>query len=370
MKIRKNHIPEHAPKETLADPRTLALLIARIKLFETPSSSSKLARQFDQLLASLERLQRILNIIQSTTAQKEQSGDISLEASPYIEGIPRWTLQVESQFSHYVNPSSEYQTDWAKRRKELWSAFERSIPEKVRDLLMSWRWRAELIAFKKIISQLEESQKKVRKIEENLEREERRAEKKLTVGIIDRLRIVKWSATARRAEQELPQLESLKQQKTVELSEILEECEFLSSTLAIEMKTALVDCGSRFPVVFEDCCRAIDNEIKKELIEKFSENMTDNDELRRLIDQQTRTPDHTFQKKMSLVGKINRNSRIDLDKHLLAAQELIKNEFLCLNAIEIEQQENAHNRWNAAVLTMKNLMKNAEENLNHGRGVN
>lgn len=361
----KEQSPRHDLAEMLADPRTLSLVIARVKLFADAVDNKKTKKQFASLTQALSRLSKIVNY------RRLNDGQIPVSEQPiYIDGLPRWIFQIANQFGHYVNPESGYQKKWAKKRKEVWFGIEGTIPSRVRDLLVSWRWKAELAAFRKIIPELDDSQKKVRAIELQLKKGEKSsAEIGLNLGIFDRLRILRWSAGAKAAELEIVHLEGLKQKKASEVNETLAECESLAAQISFAMKTTVVDCGDTFPSVFEECTRAIDNEIKKELADEFSRNMSENETFRRQLDQKTKHSSDEFKKINGLQSKLERTVSGEWDKKIAEARSIIEREFLCLNAIEIEKQEDAVERWKIAVNQMNELLKTAEEKLLHGRGI-
>lgn len=291
----------------------------------------------------------------------------SAPANPFVEGVPRSVLQVDGQFSHYVNPRGDFQAEWSLRRRVLWHTFEASIPDDVRDVLMSWRWRAELAAFGKIQKELESARQKVCLIEEKLTKEEKRAESASTrVSLLDRLRILRWSKSARRHESEIGQMEILKQKKNAEILERLSECERLAALISIESKTLLVDCGDYFSTVFEDFTRAVDNEIKKELTEQFAQTAAHNEVLKKNLENAAQRKDANVHQLSGKMHNRGGNSEDDWLRRLNLAQQEIHNEFLCLNAFEIERQEDARRRWENALESMRMLMKTAEESLLYG----
>ncbi|MEY3902816.1 MAG: hypothetical protein RL189_2122, partial [Pseudomonadota bacterium] len=157
-----------------------------------------------------------------------------------------------------------------------------------------------------------------------------------------------------------------KQKKTSEIAERLSECERMAALIAIESKTLLVDCGEHFATVFEDFTRALDNEIKKELAEKFAQTAAHNELLKKSLDNDAHAKAMNVHQ---LYGKMSSQvecSEVDWTRRLNQAQQEIQNEFLCLNAFEIEQQEEALRRWNNAIENMRTMMKSAEESLLYG----
>jgi uncharacterized surface protein with fasciclin (FAS1) repeats len=362
MNVRTLQSSKNDINSPLTDGRTLSVLISRIRIFASTGKDKKIVKKHKELIASLEKLLRMDEFTRNSEPQLESGA-----GSPFVEGVPRSVLQVDGQFSHYVNPRGDFQAEWSLRRRALWHTFEASIPENVRDLLMSWRWRAELSAFEQIQKELESSQQKVCLIQERLTKEEKRAESASTrVSLLDRLRIIRWSKSAQRDEAQIEQMELLKQKKNAEIVERLRECERLSALIALENKTLLVDCGEHFATVFEDFTRAVDNEIKKELAGRFTQTAAHNEVLKKSLEHDAREKDLNVHQ---LSGKIhNRTDHCEGDwvRRLNQAQQEIQNEFLCLNAFEIEQQEDAHRRWKSAVESMRSMMKTAEESLLYG----
>jgi hypothetical protein len=366
MKLLREKSPANESGEMLADVRTLSLVIARLKLHSESCTDKKKKKQYNLLTASLSLLSRVRHYIQLTEGQSPVNSQ-----SVYIDGLPRWTFQIKSQFGHYVNPASPFQEKWQQTRASIWAGIENTIPSGVRDLLLGWRWKAEISAFRKISTELENSQSKVKEIEEQFHRCERSASAiDLNLGLLDRFRILKWSGRAKVIEAELPRLEELKQKRVKEIAVILGECEDLAARIAFEMKTAMVDCGDYFPLVFEECTRAIDNEIKKDLSRQFFEKMAGNEVLRKNLEQTLKSNSAEFRKSTGVSSQFDRKIAGEWDRKMSEAKNIIEREFLCLNALEIEQQEAAHERWKHAVHQMGYLVRTAEESLLHGRGIN
>ena len=350
----------------LADVRTLSLLIARIKLHLESCTEKKRKKEYSSLISSLSFLLTVRNYVNFNEGQSPLP-----EQSLYIDGLPRWMFQITTQFGHYVNPESGFREKWQIRRTSIWAGIESSIPASVRDLLLSWRWKAEISAFRKILTELQLSQQKVLEIDRQFRKCEKSSSKlKLNLGLIDRIQILKWSRQSKSVEDQLPRLEEEKQKKLNEISEVLGECERLAARISFEMKTAMVDCGGYYPLVFEESARTIDNEIKKELIHQFSEKFSENEVLKKNIDKSSRISSEDFKKANDLSSQFNRSVSGEWDKKVLDARIMLEREFLCLNAFEIQQQEDAHQRWKNAVRQMLVLVKTAEENLLHGRGIN
>ncbi|NBW80571.1 hypothetical protein EBR21_02345 [bacterium] len=358
--------PEGALAEALTDSRTLSLLIARIKLIATNSKEKKTGRQYLGLTTALEKLSSILGLKKIISKSND-----STEALPFIGGIPRWVLQVDSQFAHYVNLPGEGHKDWILKRRKIWNCFEATVPNEVRDQLLGWRWKAELNAFRKMKDDLDKSKATMQSIEKLLDAEDARAAFKDGVpGLFDRLKILMWSRRIKEDERQLELLEADKQKKTAEIGETLRNCEKLAALVAIEMKSTCVDCGDFFPTVFEECVRTMDNEIRKEFTLSIAEKTIQNESLEREIFAKTNTHENDMRRFNSPGNKMNRAIDGEWDRLFRDSQELIQKEFLCLNAFEMEQQEDARIRWKAAVDQMAKLVRTAEESLLHGRGFN
>lgn len=366
MAIRLNQKQEDETCDALADSGTLELVIARVKFFISTTPDRKLAKRYAALLQSLEKLQIVLSFI----ALKQQDA-IAKEQYPFLEGIPRWVLQVESQFKSYVIPPNLFQSDWAKKRLYLWECFESSIPSSIRDVLLSWRWKAELSAFRQMKDQLEESQKKISLIGEQIEREENALAKgRSSLSVWGRIRILRWSKQAKENELIQAQLEREKLQKSKELVALLRECEDLAAFVALDMKTTVVDCGDYFSTVFEECSRSIDNEIKKELSVFFAEKMRERDALKQRFESLLKNQEKYEKEKINQNESLTRSLEGRIEKDIDDAQNLLQKEFFYLNSFEIEKQENARHRWNRAVENMVKIMKSTEEKLLYGRRFN
>jgi hypothetical protein len=344
--------------EALSSRDTLALLIPRIRVVLPVLKEKRRIKQVEELLSSLEELENILGF-------QEQHGTAMAEHAdnPFIEGIPRCTFQVEAQFGHYVNPASAWRGAWLKQRLAVWDVFEKTIPWSVREALMSWRWCAELNAFRKMRDALEKSKKLVAFVELRLVDEERRGSEKVKrITIWDRLRIIFWARSTKKDEESLLALEQERDAISRGISERLNECERRAAATAIGIRTLFVDCGELYPRIFEDCCRALDREIKsiKESDINFSESK--NSELVRDFEEKSRENFSSIRKTLDRKERILQAVEGRIDLQLADAERLLAHEFMCLNALELEKQENARNRWQRAVNQMKRVLQTAEEN--------
>lgn len=363
MKIVRTNASNATPLEPLSDCRAISLLIARSKIFLSEAKDRRAARHYSGLIDALEKLSKVSKLTQPLSMQNENTDN-----SPFCEGIPRWILQIEEQFGQYVNPSSTYQQEWTRRRSQLWSRFESSVPARVREPLLSWRWKAEQTAFKSIKVELDEAKVRVDKIEKKLDTEQKKvSEGQGLPGFFDRLLILKWSKEAKKNEQLILLLEAEKQKKLEELSQVLGECEILAAKIAIEMKTTFVDCGDYCSVVFEEFTRTIDTEIKAQLNQTVEQLSNENELLRQRIDLKQKNHQSEFEKSKSVSERLNRVLNDEWDKKVEQAKELVHREFLVLNSFELESQDDAVERWRTAVSKMNNLLKTAEESLCHGR---
>lgn len=363
MKWLKDRPAKSDSPDMLADVRTLSLVIARLKLHLEACSDKKRKKQYNALLSSLSSLKMLRTYIMMNEGQTSVS-----EQTLYIDGLPRWIFQITSQFGHYVNPESTYREKWQARRTVVWSGIESSIPASVRDLLLSWRWKAEIAAFRKILAELQISKDKVNEIDRQFNQcEKSSSHMALNLGVFDRFRILKWAGESKKIEAALPRLEEMKLKKQKEIADVLAECEQLAARISFEMKTALVDCGGYYPVVYEECTRTVDNEIRKDISRQFVEKYSENEIIKGEIDRKNRTGSDDFKKTNDFSSQFGRRVSGEWDKKLAEAQSLIEREFLCLNSIEIQQQEDAHIRWKNAVREMNELVRTAEESLIHGR---
>ncbi|MEN9825700.1 MAG: hypothetical protein RI953_1445 [Pseudomonadota bacterium] len=366
MKERLVDKPESEFAEALTDSRTLSLLIARIKLLVTNSKEKKTSRQYLGLNNALEKLSTIIGV-KKTIKKSNETAD----TMPFVGGLPRWVLQVDSQFAQYINPPGEGHQDWILKRREIWNCFEATVPSEIRDQLLGWRWKAELNAFRKMREDLDKSRAKMHAIEKLLDAEDTRSAKTDGApGLFDRLKILMWSRRIKEDERQLELFEAEKQKKTDEIGEVLRDCERIAAMIAIEMKSTCVDCGDFYPTVFEECVRAMDNEIKKEFSVSIDEKIIKNESLERDISARTHAHESEMRKLNSPGHKMNRAIDGEWDRLFKDSQELIQREFLCLNAFEMEQQEDARIRWKSAVDQMAKLVRTAEESLLHGRGFN
>lgn len=366
MKERLGEKPETAIADALADSRTLALLIARIKLHSSNTKEKKHSKQFSALLAGLEKLSTIFALKKIVSRNNEIA-----DTSPFFGGLPRWVLQVDSQFSHYVNPPGDGQIEWSSKRRNLWNCIEATVPDDMRDQLLAWRWKAELHAFCKMKAELDESRARMAVMEKALELEDSRCrQNERAPGLLDRIKILIWSRRTKKDELQLEKMESIKQKKNIEVGETLRECERLAALVAVEVKTTCVDCGEFFPTVFEEFVRAMDNEIGKEFSSSAEEKLIENEALRREIANKTQVHESEMRRINAPENRMTRTIDGEWERLFRDSQDLIQREFLCLNSFEMEQQEDARIRWKSAVEQMVKLLRTAEENMLHGRGFN
>ncbi|MEN9528334.1 MAG: hypothetical protein RI932_207, partial [Pseudomonadota bacterium] len=247
--------------DALSSKDMLALLLPRIRIALPQIKDKRKLKQTEELLAALEELEKVLIF----NDEREHALSVQIE-NPFFSGLPRCTFQVENQFGHYVNPESPWRERWKELRLGIWEVFEKTIPWTVREMLLSWRWTAELGAFKQMQLELERSRNLVNDVESSLVKEERRGQRKgRSVSLLDRLRIVIWSRSAKRDEDVLFALEQMRDQTQVAISEKLGECERLAAATSIGLRTLFVDCGELYPRVFEDCTRAMDKSIRMQV---------------------------------------------------------------------------------------------------------
>lgn len=344
--------------EALSSRDTLALLVPRIRVILPVLKEKRRIKQIEELLSSLEELDKVLGF-------QEQQGNVLAEKAdnPFIEGIPRCTFQVEAQFAHYVNPSSAWRGAWLKQRLAVWDVFEKTIPWSVREALMSWRWSAELNAFRKMRDALEKSKKLVGFVELRLVDEERRGSEKVKrITLLDRLRIIFWARSTKRDEESLLALEQERDSISRRISERLNDCERLAAATAIGIRTLFVDCGELYPRIFEDCCRALDREIKSRKDSEIIIKESKNSELIRDFEEKSRESFTSINKILNRKERILQTVEGRIDLQLADAERLLAHEFMCLNALELEKQENARNRWQRSVNQMKRVLQAAEEN--------
>jgi hypothetical protein len=344
----------------LMSAETLALLIPRVRLSLASIKDKRRLKQSEELLDALEDLAKALDFrdLCSNSAVSNET--------PYWQGLPRCLFQIEEQFSRYTNPVSPWRTSWAKLRGQFWSALEKGIPWSVKESLVSWRWTAELVACRRIESELSQSREVVGKMHKDLQREEKKcAEKEGAVSFADRLKIVLWS---RRATQDEACLLKLEQQRDTLLSrtaDILEQCEKMSAAIALGLRTLYVDCGEFYGPIFEDNCRAVDREIKAQKEAEIEEIEKKSLELQKSYQKSVRDAE------IQNARAADKNSRLmqvvtgELEERVGIAEKLIGHEFYCLNALEIEKQDNARKRWKRAVSQMKLAVDTVEESFNN-----
>lgn len=344
--------------EALSSRDTLALLVPRIRVLLPVLKEKRRIKQIEELLSSLEELDKVLGF------QEQQGNAVPEKAdNPFVEGLPRCTFQVEAQFAHYVNPSSAWHDAWLKQRLAVWDVFEKTIPWSVREALMSWRWSAELNAFRKMRDALEKSKRLVGFVELRLVDEERRGSEKVKrITFLDRVRILFWARSTKRDEESLLALEQERDSISRRISERLNDCERLAAATAIGIRTLFVDCGELYPRIFEDCCRALDREIKSRKDDEIMIKESKNSELMREFEEKSRENFTSINKILNRKERILQTVEGRIDLQLADAERLLAHEFMCLNAMELEKQENARNRWQRSVNQMKRVLQAAEEN--------
>ena len=348
--------------DALSSSDTLGLLIPRIRAALPSLRDRRKQKQIEDLIISLQDLETVIGFGESQVISGESNGE-----NAFFEGIPRCSFQIENQFGHYLNPESSWQNNWTRQRLGLWDVFEKTIPWMVREVLMSWRWRAENDAFRKILEELKKSRLLVARVEEKLIIEEKRSTKKSgRISVIDRLRIVFWAKSAKKDEDTLLLLEQNRDELARRISTLLEECEKLAAVTAAGMRTLFVDCGEFYSRVFEGCCRAIDREIKIQIendlkmsVSKNTDMSLDCEEILRVNQDGIRRINDQQQKLIQAVdGRF--------DSHFFEAERILSQEFMCLNALELEKQDQARSRWQRAITQMRRILGAAEESFNYG----
>lgn len=348
--------------EALSSKDTLSLLVPRIRAAVSSLKDKRKQKQVEELIQTLEDLQHVLEF-----AEGQVNAAGTSEEHPFVEGLPRCNFQIESQFEHYVNPPSSWRESWTKQRLTLWEVFEKTIPWTVRELLMSWRWRGENEAFRKILETLKKSRDLVGEVEQKLLLEEKRSfHGSRGVTWNDRLRILLWSRDARKDESVLFSLEQARDELLSKISERLQECERTAALTAAGIKTLFVDCGEFYPRVFEGCCRAMDKEIGAQLENEFRAVEKKNLELALECEEKANTTQHDLKKVGDYQQRILQAVEGRLDLKIFEAERILSQEFMCLNAIELEKQDLARGRWQRAVAQMKRVLQTAEENFSHG----
>ena len=349
-----------SPPEILVSAETLALLIPRLRLSVTTLKDKRRLKQSEELLQALEDFLKVLEFRELYEHPRGLE-----ENAPFLQGLPRCLFQIEEQFGKYTNPASPWRESWSVLRSQFWTALERSVPWSVKEILLSWRWTAELNAAKRVDSELQKSRNVVGQVHKDLAREEKiGSEKGAALSLKDRLDIVLWSRSAKRNEGTLVNLEQQRDVLLSASSELLEQCEKLSASIAIGLLTLYVDCGEFFGLVFEDNCRAFDRDIKvkkeKEIIEIQ----------KRCADIQGHYEMSRRESEVQNAKMKDKNNRLmsfisgDVEEKIVSAEQLIGHEFYCLNALDLEKQDLARKRWKRAVTQMQQAVEIAEESFN------
>lgn len=355
QRISKNQ--DQTPADTLISADVLELLIPRLRLSLATVKDRRRLKQTEELLRALEEFKTVLKFRELCTNPQTWE-----ESSPFWQGLPRSIFQVEEQLGRYTNPSSPWRDTWARLRSQFWTALERSVPWSVKEVLVSWRWTAELSAAKRIESELVKSRNIVGQVHKELVREEKVGiEKHSSLSLKDRLDIVLWSRSAKKNESTLVKLEQKRDDLLMRAVDRLEQCEKTSAGIAVGLRTLYVDCGDFYGLVFEDNCRAIDRDIKakkeKEIceIQKLSAEIQSQFELNRRESeiQNARMKDKNSRLKAMISG--------DIEEKVASAEQLIGHEFYCLNALDLEKQDLARKRWKRAVSQMQQAVETAEE---------
>ncbi|MEY2987121.1 MAG: hypothetical protein RJB13_642 [Pseudomonadota bacterium] len=346
--------------EILVSAETLALLIPRLRLSFSSVKDRRRLKQSEELLRVLEDFKKVLEF--SELCESSRSSE---ENVPFLHGLPRCIFQIEEQFGRYTNPLSLWREAWATLRSQFWNTLERSVPWSVKEILVSWRWTAELNAAKRIEAELQKSRNVVGQVHKELVREEKIGlERRQNLSLKDRLDIVLWSKRSKKSESTLLKLEQQRDALLAKSADLLEQCEKISAGIAVGLRTLYVDCGEFYSPVFEDNCRAIDRDIKakkeKEIrdVQKISAEIQSQFDLYRRESevQNARIKDKNNRLKYIVSG--------DVDEKLVSAEQLIGHEFYCLNALDLEKQDLARKRWKRAVTQMQQAVETAEESFN------
>ncbi|NBO36952.1 hypothetical protein EBU99_00005, partial [bacterium] len=228
--------------EALSSIDMLALLIPRVRIQLSSTKDKKKALQIQETLFSLEKLERALRYAELVGGQSKTAVD-----DVFVDGLPRCSFQVESQFEHYVNPPSNFNTHLRGMRILEWEVIERTLPWTVREMLISWRWDAESQVFQDILVALRASQKKVSAVERTLkDYEESELKKSRSESWSDKLRMLVFAKSSRRDEARIIALEKKRDECLAAVSECLYECEQIALRIAIAMRSLLVDCGEQY----------------------------------------------------------------------------------------------------------------------------
>lgn len=346
--------------DALMSSETLALLIPRLRLSLASIKDRRKVKQIEELLISLEDLAKVLEF--RTLCESPNQSEVNV---PFFQGMPRCIFQIEEQFGRYTNPASAWREQWSKLREQFWNALERTIPWSVKEILVSWRWSAELAASKRIEPELQKSREFVGQVHKELLREEKiGSERSGSISLKDRLDIVLWSRSAKKNENVLLRLEQQRDALLSKTTDLLEQCEKISAGIAVALRTLYVDCGDFYGPVFEDNCRAIDRDIKSKKETELSELLRSFSDLKRQYEvsrHEVESHNARVRDKSSQLMSIFSG---DDDEKFSTAEKLIGHEFYCLNALDLEKQDLARKRWKRAVSQMKQAVETAEESFN------
>lgn len=347
--------------EALTSLDTLSLLIPRIRVFHSGIKDKKKSKAVEELLIVLEELERLMVYMELLKPESSRAQD-----QQFIDGVPRSSFEVESQLSRFANPKSAWQKKWAQMRLNVWQVFEKTTPWNVRELLMSWRWSAELQSFKKISHSLAESRALVNEVDQRLLSELKLSgERSLRVTWADRLKILRWSRAAKRDETDLVALEQLRDAFQSRIADELAECERITAQFSVQLRTLFVDCGDLFEKVFQNSCRAIDKEIRVNLDSEHQAAIEQNNESMFQYEEKSRSSVIEMRKLTDRKTRLTKTVDGQTDVNIANAEKLLLHEFLVLNAFELEKQDEARQRWSRAVGQMKRLLQTAEESFSH-----
>lgn len=340
---------------------TVSLLIPRLRLSLTSIKDRRKLKQTEELLGALEEFKKVLEF-----RELYATAGVSGESLPFLQGLPRCLFQIEEQFRRYTNPPSLWQEQWAQLRAQFWNTLERSVPWSVKEILVSWRWNAELSAAKRIESELQKSRDVVGHVHKELLREEKLGnERRISLTLKDRFDIVLWSRSAKKNEAVLVGLEQQRDSLATRSAELLEQCEKISAGVALGLRTLYVDCGEYFGLVFEDNCRAIDRDIRAKKETETSENERLCSQVQSQFEFRQREAEIQNAKIKDKNKKLLMMLSDDAEEKVISAEKLIGHEFYCLNALDIEKQDLARKRWRRAVSQMQRAVETAEESFNN-----
>ncbi|MEY4066231.1 MAG: hypothetical protein RIR26_2439 [Pseudomonadota bacterium] len=347
--------------EALSSLDTLSLLIPRVRVFHSGLKDKKKAKAVEELLVVLEELERLLVYVDQLKAESSAAADLL-----FIDGIPRTSFQVEIQLSRFANPKSPWQKKWTQLRWNVWQVFEKTIPWNVRELLMSWRWSAELQSFRKINQALAESRTLVSDVDQRLLSELKlTGDRSLRVTWSDRWKILRWSRAAKKDEADLVALEQLRDAFLSRIAEEVAECERIAAQFSIQLRTLFADCGELHSKVFQNSCRAIDKEIRANLESEYQQANEQNSEFMFQYEEKSRSSLLEVKKITDRKNRLTKTVDGQTDANIEAAEKLIFQEFMVLNSLEMEKQDDARQRWTKAVGQMKRLLQTAEESFSH-----